>query len=111
MRASDEVTRTEAELRETCRSLLTGPGIGTLVAAQILMSWSHAGRCRDEAGFARLGGVGAPQATTGQCQVLTRVRVQPGRVFELKHSSCDANVRISDDVRGLPARARANISP
>ncbi|MBN9223161.1 transposase [Microbacterium sp.] len=85
------------------------PGIGTLVAAQILTSSSHAGRCGDEAGFARLGGVAAPQTTTGQRQVLARVRVQPDRVFELKRSSCDAKVRISDDVRGL--RARANISP
>lgn len=66
------------------------------------MSWSHAGRCRDEAGCARLVWVAAPQAATGQCQVLTRVRAQPDRVFELKHSSCDAKVRISDDVRGLP---------
>ncbi|GAA2585648.1 hypothetical protein [Microbacterium binotii] len=39
-------------VRETCRGLLTGAGIATLDAAQILMSWSHAGRCRDHAALA-----------------------------------------------------------
>jgi len=44
-------------VREICPALLAEPGIGTLVAAQVILSWSHAGRCRDEAAFARLAGV------------------------------------------------------
>jgi hypothetical protein len=32
------------------------PGIGPLSAAQILLSWSHTGRIRNEAAFAMLSG-------------------------------------------------------
>jgi hypothetical protein len=34
--------------------LLTQPGIGPLLAAQIVLSWSHRGRLVSEAAFARL---------------------------------------------------------
>lgn len=44
-------------LRAMAPALLDEPGIGVFLAAQILVSWSHPGRCRDEAAFARLGGV------------------------------------------------------
>ena len=36
--------------------LAAEPGIGPLSAAQILLSWSHAGRIRTEAAFAMLSG-------------------------------------------------------
>lgn len=56
--------------------LLAEPGIGILLAAQILISWSHRGRCRSEAGFARLAGVAPISATSGQNQ--TRHRLSRG---------------------------------
>ncbi len=60
-------------VHEMCPDLLAEPGIGTLVAAQILISWSHAGRCRDEAAFARLAGVAPLEATSGQTQTRHRL--------------------------------------
>lgn len=63
-------------VREMCPALLTEPGVGTLVAAQILISWSHPGRCRDESAFARLAGVAPLEATSGQTQ--TRHRLSRG---------------------------------
>ena len=37
--------------------LLDQPGIGPITAAQVYIAWSHPGRCRNEAAFARLAGV------------------------------------------------------
>ncbi len=37
-------------------ALLTEPGVGPVVAAQLLVSWSHRGRVRSEAAFAALAG-------------------------------------------------------
>jgi transposase len=63
-------------VRSMAPALLDEPGIGVLMAAQILVSWSHPGRCRDEAAFARLGGVAPLEATSGQTQ--TRHRLSRG---------------------------------
>jgi transposase len=40
--------------------------VGPLAAAQILISWSHRGRIRDEAAFARLAGCAPIPASSGQ---------------------------------------------
>jgi transposase len=48
--------------------LLDETGIGTILSAQVNISWSHPGRCRSEAAFARLGGVAPIEATSGQNQ-------------------------------------------
>lgn len=71
-------------VREMCPALLTEPGVGTLVAAQILISWSHPGPCRDESAFARLAGVAALEATSGQTQ--TRQRPSRGGDRQLNHA-------------------------
>lgn len=55
-------------VRSMAPALLDKPGVGVLMAAQILVSWSHPGRCRDEAAFARLGDVSPLEATSGQIQ-------------------------------------------
>jgi len=46
--------------------LLDLPGIGPISAAQVLISWSHAGRLRSEAAFAALAGVNPIPASSGQ---------------------------------------------
>ena len=56
--------------------LLVEYGIGTVIAAQIIVSWSHTGRCHSEAAFARLAGVAPVEATSGQVQ--TRHRLNRG---------------------------------
>jgi transposase len=46
--------------------LLSQPGIGPLLAAQIVLSWSHRGRLASEAAFARLAGAAPIPASSGQ---------------------------------------------
>lgn len=46
--------------------LLDLPGVGPIVAATVLTSWSHAGRCRDEAAFAMLAGTAPIPASSGK---------------------------------------------
>ena len=46
-----------AHVRVLAPQLLDEPGIGPIVAAQLIVTWSHPGRVRSEAAFARLAGV------------------------------------------------------
>jgi transposase len=46
--------------------LTSQPGIGPVTAAQAIVSFSHAGRCRHEAAFARLAGTSPVEASSGQ---------------------------------------------
>jgi len=55
--------------------LLDEPGIGPIVAAQLLVAWSHRGRLRSEACFARLAGVAPVPASSGKT---TRNRLSRG---------------------------------
>jgi transposase len=55
--------------------LLAEPGIGPISAAQILLSFSHPGRLRSEAAFARLAGSAPIPASSGK---LIRHRLDPG---------------------------------
>ena len=55
--------------------LLTEPGIGPIVAAQLWVSWSHPGRIRSEAAFAALAGTSPLPASSGQ---VTRFRLNRG---------------------------------
>jgi transposase len=51
---------------ELAPHLLEQPGVGPLAAAQLLLSWSHPGRVRSEAAFARLAGCAPIPASSGQ---------------------------------------------
>jgi transposase len=46
----------ETLTRKLAPQLLDQPGIGTHAAVQLVLSWSHQGRIRSEAAFARLAG-------------------------------------------------------
>jgi transposase len=56
----------ETLVRELAPHLLDEPGVGPLAAAQLLLSWSHPGRVRSEAAFARLAGCAPIPASSGQ---------------------------------------------
>ena len=64
-----EVDELEDELavlvRQRGAQLLAHRGVGVVVAAQLLVSWSHHGRVRSEAAFAMLAGVAPLQASSG----------------------------------------------
>ncbi len=52
--------------RALAPQLLEQPGVGPLAAAQLVISWSHRGRIRSEAAFARLAGCAPIPASSGQ---------------------------------------------
>jgi transposase len=62
-------------VRALAPRLLDEPGVGPIVAAQLIVAWSHAGRLRSEACFARLAGVAPIPASSGQT---TRHRLSRG---------------------------------
>ena len=63
----DDLKKTISELVEALAPhLLNQRGVGPITAAQVLIAWSHPGRCRNEAAFARLAGVAPLQASSGQ---------------------------------------------
>jgi transposase len=59
--ASEEANELEREIvghvRALVPQLLEESGVGPIVAAQLIVTWSHRGRVRSEAAFARLAGV------------------------------------------------------
>jgi transposase len=73
-RRINQLTTEERELareierltRTLAPHLLDEPGIGPLLAAQVLLSWSHQGRVATEAAFARLAGAAPIPASSGQ---------------------------------------------
>jgi transposase len=68
--ATREAAELERELRrlvfELCPQLLALEGVGPISAAQVLVAWSHRGRLRSEAAFARLAGAPPIPASSGK---------------------------------------------
>jgi transposase len=56
----------ETLTRKLAPQLLDQPGVGPHAAAQLVLSWSHRGRIRSEAAFARLAGAAPIPASSGQ---------------------------------------------
>jgi transposase len=86
--------------------LLELPGVGPISAAQILVSWSHAGRLRSEAAFAALAGANPIPASSGQ---VTRHRLNRGGDRQLNralHTIVVARLRDDPDTRAYAARRR-----
>ena len=77
--ATLEAAELEAEMlahvRALAPQLLDEPGIGPIVAAQLIVTWSHHGRVSSEAAFARLAGAAPIPASSGQT---TRHRLSRG---------------------------------
>lgn len=82
-RRVDTLTAEERDLAREIRTLvlelapelLAQPGIGPISAAQVLISYSHRGRFRSEAAFARLAGTAPIEASSGEH---LRHRLDPG---------------------------------
>ena len=64
--AADLETELEELVTTTAPELLALSGVGVVTAAQILVSWSHPRRLRNEAAFAALAGVAPIPASSGQ---------------------------------------------
>ena len=63
--AAELEAQLDALVRRMVPSLLDQVGIGPVVAAQLVVSWSHHGRVHSEAAFAKLGGVAPIEASSG----------------------------------------------
>jgi transposase len=75
--------------------LLELPGVGPISAAQVLVSWSHAGRLRSEAAVAALAGASPIPASSGQ---VVRHRLNRGGDRQLNRAlHTVALVRLGDD--------------
>lgn len=68
--ATEEANELQREIIDHVRALvpqlLDEPGVGPIVAAQLIVSWSHRDRVHSEAAFARLAGVAPLPASSGQ---------------------------------------------
>ena len=85
-RKAQDIVRLDQQIRENERQLntildevapqlLEQVGVGPVVAAQLIVSYSHHGRCRSEAAFAALAGVSPIEASSGR---ITRHRLNRG---------------------------------
>jgi transposase len=86
--------------------LLELPGVGPISAAQVLVSWSHAGRLRSDAAFAALAGVN-PILASGQ---VTRHRLNRSGDRQLNralHTIVVARLRDHPQTRAYAARRTA----
>jgi len=63
--AAELETQLAALVAQVAPSLLDHVGIGPVVAGQVVASWSHRGRVRSEAAFAKLAGVAPIEASSG----------------------------------------------
>jgi transposase len=64
--ADDLESDIELLVKRMAPQLLAEPGIGTLTAAEILITWSHAGRVRNDSAFAMIAGAAPIPASSGQ---------------------------------------------
>jgi transposase len=87
--------------------LLELSGLGPISAAEVLVSWSHAGRLRSEAAFAALAGVNPIPAPSGQ---ITRHRLNRSGDRQLNRALRTivlARLRDDADTRAYAARRRS----
>ncbi len=106
-----EAAEYETELKQLvvaiCPALLERPGIGTITAAQFLISWSHPGRIRNEAAFAALAGAAPIPASSG---TITRHRLNRAGDRQLNralHTVAMTRLRIHEPTQAYTARRTA----
>ena len=63
--AADLESQLEELVRKIAPALLDEAGVGVLSAAELLCAWSHRGRLRSEAAFAKLAGAAPLPASSG----------------------------------------------
>jgi transposase len=88
--------------------LLELPGVGPISAAQVLVSWSYAGRLRSEAAFAALAGVNPIPASSGQVTRHRLNRSDDRRLNRALHTIVVARLRDDPQTRAYAARRRAD---
>ena len=72
---ADNKKQLSTVVSELAPALLDATGVGPVSAAQAIVSWSHHGRCRNDAAFAALAGASPLPASSGR---ITRHRLNRG---------------------------------
>jgi transposase len=88
-------------------TLLAEPGVGPVVAAQLLVSWSHRGRVRSEAAFASLAGVAPLEASSGQRTRHRLSRMGDRSLNRAQHTVAITRLRCHPESREYEARRAA----
>lgn len=102
--ASEYETDLEQLVVAICPELLSQPGIGTITAAQFLISWSHAGRIRSEAAFASLGGAAPIPASSGTVVRHRLNRSGDRQLNRALHTVALSRLRIHDPTKAYATR-------
>jgi transposase len=92
---------------ELAPGLLSRPGIGPVSAAQAIVSFSHPGRCRNDAAFAKLAGTSPIEASSGR---ITRHRLNRGGDRALNnaiHVIANTRMRTDSTTQAYVLRRRA----
>lgn len=106
-----EAAEHEHAIRALVRSwrpdLLELMGVGPIVAATVLTSWSHPGRCRDEAAFAMLAGVAPIPASSGRTVRYRLNRSGDRQLNRALHTIVVSRLRYDEATRTYAERRRA----
>jgi hypothetical protein len=87
--------------------LLDELGVGVIVAAQVLVSWSHPGRVRSEAAFAMLAGAAPVPASSGQVVRHRLNRSGDRQLNRALHTIVLVRLRLDPRTQRYAARRRA----
>lgn len=94
-------------VEDTHPSLLDLSGVGPISAAIVLAAWSHPGRIRDEAAFAKLGGVSPLEVSSGNSKNHRLNRTGDRQLNRALHTIADARIRHDPRTRDYLARRTA----
>lgn len=92
---------------DTHPSLLDLLGVGPISAAVVLAAWSHPGRVRNEAAFARLGGVSPLEVASGNRHEHRLNRTGDRQLNRALHTIADSRIRHDPRTRDYLARRTA----
>ena len=101
---ADAITAVVRSLRP---ELLDVVGVGPIVAAVVLCAWSHPGRCRSEAAFAKLGGVAPLEASSGLTARHRLNRYGDRQLNQALHTVVLVRLRCHEPSRAYALRRRA----
>ena len=96
-----------AIVHDLAPGLTDRPGVGPVTAAQAIVSFSHTGRCRNDAAFAKLAGTSPLEASSGQT---TRHRLNRGGDRALNkaiHVIANTRMRTDPTTQSYVLRRRA----
>lgn len=105
--AVEHETEIEQLVMAICPLLLDLPGVGAITAAQFIVSWSHAGRIRNEAAFAALAGAAPIPASSGQTVRHRLNRSGDRQLNRALHTVALSRIRHHPETRVYSARRTA----